>query len=582
MSVDDGKVSATGAARPASIGRFIPILVWLPQYERSWLKVDVIAGLSVWALMVPTSLGYAALSGVPVQNGLYAAAAGMIAFALFTTSKQLVQGPGSSTGPVLGAAVVSLAAAGSPDAVAIATAIVLVAGLLYVIMAVLKMGWVADFLSAAVLTGFMFGVAINVVAGELFRLTGTKKSGSNTWQKLGSWVTGLGDANRATVVVGVVALLVLFGIKLLAPKVPAELIVVALGIVATIVFDLGARGVGLIAEVPRGFVSPSIPDIHLILDNWSQVSGAAVALVLIGFSMTTAGVRAYASKHEYRIDLNQELLAQGMSNVSSSMFQGIFNNGSLSKSPVNDAAGARSQVANLAQAGFIILTLLFIAPIFSKLPDAVLGAIIFVAVTLGMMNVGEMKRLFHVKPYEFVAALAALLGVMTFGILQGVFIGAGISFVWLVAVSALPSIPELGRVPGTDAFVDLDQHDEFETIPGLKILRFDGGLFFVNAGALSDRLRQLRVDSPTGLAGVILSMEGVNFIDTEGSDALVSLAKIGLDADIDVRLSRVKPQVLDVLDRDGFFELVSRDHVHPNIVDAVQGHLALHPGRPTQ
>ncbi len=576
---DEAHPAAEAREKPRSIARFLPILTWLPQYERSWLKDDVIAGLSVWALMVPTSLGYAALSGVPVQNGLYAAAAGMIVFALFTTSKQLVQGPGSSTAPVLGAAVVSIAAAGSQDAVAIATAIVLVAGLLFVIMAFLKMGWIAEFLSAAVLTGFIFGVAINVVSGELFKVTGTEKSGSNTWQKLWNWAASIPDANRTTVVVGVVALIVLFVLKFVAPKVPAELVAVVLGIVATAAFALGDHGVALIAEVPRGLPSPSIPDLNLILDNWETVIGAAVGLVLIGFSVTTAGVRQYATKHNYRVDINEELLAQGMSNVSSSIFQGVFNNGSLSKSPVNDGAGAKSQVASLAQAGFIILTLLFLAPIFSKLPEAVLGAIIIEAVTLGMMNVGEMKRLVLVKPYEFGAALAALLGVMTFGIIQGVFIGVGISIVWLVAVSALPYIPELGRKPGTDAFYDLERHDECETIPGLKILRFDGGLFFVNADALADRLRQIRVETPAGLDGVILSMEGVNFIDTEGSDVLVAIAQAGIDHDIELYLARVKPQVVDVLQRDGLFELVDRDHVHDNIEAAVQAHAARHARR---
>ena len=582
MSADTRGTDTTTNEQSGSVRRFIPILVWLPNYQRSWLKNDVIAGLSVWALMVPTSLGYATLSGVPVQNGLYAAAAGMIVFALFTTSRQLVQGPGSSTAPVLGAAVVSIAAAGSKDAVAIATAVVLVAGLLFVVMAALKMGWIAEFLSAAVLTGFIFGVAINVVSGELFKVTGTEKSGSNTWAKLWNWAAGLPDANGATVAVGVAALLVLFGVKFLAPKVPAELVAVVLGIVATVVFGLGDHGVELIAKVPSGLPSPSVPDIHLILDNWSVVFGAAVGLVLIGFSVTTAGVRQYATKHNYRIDVNQELLAQGMSNVSSSLFQGVFNNGSLSKSPVNDGAGARSQVASLAQAGFIILTLLFLAPIFSKLPEAVLGAIIIEAVTLGMMNIGEMKRLLLVKRYEFGAALAALLGVMTFGILQGVFIGVGISIIWLVAVSALPYIPELGRKPGTDAFYDLERHEDCQTIPGLKILRFDGGLFFVNADALADRLRQIRLESPEGLDGVILSMEGVNFIDTEGADVMLKIAQAGVAAHIDLHLARVKPQVVEVLAHDGFFELVDRDHVHDNITGAVELHTTLHAGRPTE
>ena len=326
---------------PSGIKRFVPILVWLPRYDRSWLKNDVLAGLSVWALMVPTSLGYATLSGVPVQNGLYAAAFGMIAFALFTTSRQLVQGPGSSTAPVLGAAVVSIAAAGSEDAVAVATAVVLVAGLLFVVMAVLKMGWIAEFLSAAVLTGFIFGVAINVVSGELFKVTGTEKSGSNTWEKLWNWFASLPDASgRHAGGRSSLAVVGLFALKFLAPKIPAELVAVVLGIAATLLFDLGDRGVELIAEVPRGLAAPSIPDLDLIVDNWETVISAAVGLVLIGFSVSTAGVRQYASKHNYRVDVDQELLAQGMSNVASSVFQGVFNNGSLSKSPVNDGAGA--------------------------------------------------------------------------------------------------------------------------------------------------------------------------------------------------------------------------------------------------
>ncbi len=573
----EGPTGSGSSRQPGAIRRLLPILTWLPAYQRSWLRGDVVAGLSVWALMVPTSLGYATLAGLPVQNGLYAAAAGMIAFALFTTSKQLVQGPGSSTAPVIGAAVVSFATAGSEDAVAMAAAITLVAGLLYVVMWVLKMGWVSEFLSAAVLAGFVFGVAINVVSGELFKITGTESSGSNSWQKLWNWLMSLPDANQTTVVVGVVSLILLFGIQFRAPRVPAALVTVVLGIAATVVFDLGDDGVELIAEVPRGLPTVSLPSLQFMVDNASLIVGAAVGVLLIGFSVSTAGVREYASKYNYRVDVNQELLAQGMSNMSSSLFQGFFNNGSLSKSPVNDGAGAKSQVASLAQAGFIILTLLFLAPLFSKLPEAVLGAVIIEAVTMGMMDVAEMRRLFRVKRYEFAAALAALLGVMTFGILQGVLIGVGISMIWLVAVSALPYIPELGRKPGTQAFYDLAAHSDCETIPGLKVLRFDGGLFFVNADALADRLRQIRVESPTGLDGVVLSMEGVNFLDTEGADSLKAIAQAGGEAGIDLYLARLKPQVVEVLERDGFFDLVGSDHVHDDIHAAVELHKTLHP-----
>ena len=438
----EGPTGSGSTRQPGAIRRLLPILTWLPAYQRSWLRGDVIAGLSVWALMVPTSLGYATLAGLPVQNGLYAAAAGMIAFALFTTSKQLVQGPGSSTAPVIGAAEVSFATAGSEDAVAMAAAITLVAGLLYVVMwKGSRLGWVSEFLSAAVLAGFVFGVAINVVSGAPFKITGTESSGSNSWQKLWNWVMSPPDANQTTVVVGVVSLILLFGIQFRAPRVPAALVTVVLGIAATVVFDLGDDGGELIAEVPRGLPTVSLPSLQFMIDNASLILGAAVGLLLIGFSVSTAGVREYASKYNYRVDVNQELLAQGMSNMSSSMFQGFFNNGSLSKSPVNDGAGAKSQVASLAQAGFIILTLLFLAPLFSKLPEAVLGAVIIEAVTMGMMDVAEMRRLLRVKRYEFAAALAALLGVMTFGILQGVLIGVGISMIWLVVFLPSPTSP---------------------------------------------------------------------------------------------------------------------------------------------
>ena len=230
-------------------------------------------------------------------------------------------------------------------------------------------------------------------------------------------------------------------------------------------------------------------------------------------------------------------------------------------------------MSNLAQALFIILTLVFLAPLFSDLPQAVLGAVIIEAMVMGVMDVKEMKRLFRVKRFDFYGALAALLGVLTFGILPGVLIGVALSFIWLVAVSALPTIPELGRKPNTNAFYGLKQHPDGQTFPGLSILRFDGGLFFVNADALTDRLRDVRLHADPPLNCVILSMEGVDYVDAVGSDALMKVAKAGTDIGIDLHLARVKPQVLDVLQRDGFIDLVGADHIHDDIAAAVQIHL---------
>ena len=559
------------------LARYLPIISWLPNYDRAWLKTDIIAGLSVWALMVPTSLGYATISGVPVQYGLYAAAVGLIAFALFTTSKQVTQGPSSSTAAVLGASVLSLTAAGSDDAVTVASAIVLVAGILFIIMYLLKMGWISEFLSASVLTGFTFGVAISIAAGELFKITGTESAGTNTWTKLWTWITSLPETSIPTLMVGIFALILIFGIKVFLPKVPGALVTVALGIGATMIFNLGDLGVELIGEVPRGLPSFTLPDLSLILDNLGLIVGSAMGLLLIGFSVTTAAVREYANKHKYRIDINQELLAQGMSNVSSGLFQGVFDNGSLSKSPVNDQAGAKSQISNLFQAVLILLTLMFLAPLFSNLPEAVLGAVIIEAVMMGMMDVPEMMRVYKVKRFEFWIAMAALLGVVTFGILQGVVIGVVLSIFWLVAVSALPNIPELGRKIGTLDFMGLEDHPDVQTFPGLSILRFDGGLFFVNAAALEDRLMELNTQAVQPLNGVIIDLEGVNFIDVEGADVIKKIAQTGAAHHVDLHLVNLKSAVTNILEKDGVIDLVGTDHIHDNIPIAVVRHLKKFP-----
>ena len=559
------------------LARYLPIISWLPNYDRAWLKTDIIAGLSVWALMVPTSLGYATISGVPVQYGLYAAAVGLIAFALFTTSKQVTQGPSSSTAAVLGASVLSLTAAGSDDAVTVASAIVLVAGILFIIMYLLKMGWISEFLSASVLTGFTFGVAISIAAGELFKITGTESAGTNTWTKLWTWITSLPETSIPTLMVGIFALILIFGIKVFIPKVPGALVTVALGIGATMIFNLGDLGVELIGEVPRGLPSFTLPDLSLILDNLGLIVGSAMGLLLIGFSVTTAAVREYANKHKYRIDINQELLAQGISNVSSGLFQGVFDNGSLSKSPVNDQAGAKSQISNLSQAVLILLTLMFLAPLFSNLPEAVLGAVIIEAVMMGMMDVPEMMRVYKVKRFEFWIAMAALLGVVTFGILQGVVIGVVLSIFWLVAVSALPNIPELGRKIGTLDFMGLEDHPDVQTFPGLSILRFDGGLFFVNAAALEDRLMELNTQAVQPLNGVIIDLEGVNFIDVEGADVIKKIAQTGAAHHVDLHLVNLKSAVTNILEKDGVIDLVGTDHIHDNIPIAVVRHLKKFP-----
>ncbi len=445
-------MTSGGSERASGVRRLVPILDWAPRYDRSWLRGDVVAGMTVAALVVPKALGYAGIANVPIENGLYAAAAGTIVYALFGTSRQISTGPSSALAAVAGSAVIVAGLSDSADTTALVAGIALVAGALFLLMAVFRLGWISQFLSKAVITGFLFGAAIDVSVGELSKLTGTSSDGDNVWQEFWSWLQDLDAISGTTLLVGSISLVALFGLRVVAPSVPGTLVVVAGGILTSILFDLGTHGVALVGDVPRGLPVPGIPDLSLMWDNAATVGIAAVGIVLIGFSQTAGDARHFASKHRYRVDVDQETVAQGMANVGAGLIQGIPVSTSLSASSANDVAGARSPVASLSTGGVVILTLVVLAPVFSDLPKAVLGAVIIDAVVMGMMNVPEMKRLQRVKRSDFGIALAAILGVLSFGVLAGIVIGAVLSVGWLVFVSTRPAMPVLGRIPGSHVF----------------------------------------------------------------------------------------------------------------------------------
>jgi high affinity sulfate transporter 1 len=566
----EGSGAVKTAEKPTGLARVLPILSWAPQYQWSWLRPDVIAGVTVSALVVPKALGYASIAGVPIQHGLYAAAAGAILYAFFGTSRQIATGPSSALSAVAAGALVSAGiSAGGDDAVALVTAITIGAGLLFLLMAIFKMGWISRFLSKAVITGFLFGAAIEVVAGELPKITGTEIEGSNTWQKLGSWIGSLSDTDMLTLFVGVVSLVIIFGLKFAAPRVPGALVLVVVGLLASVIFDLGNEGVALIGDVPRGLPSLALPDLEFVIDNFAVILASSVGLLLIGFSQTAGDARAFASKHQYRIDINQESLAQGVCNVGSGVVQGIPVSTSLSASSLNDGSGAKTQMASLTTGAVVVLTLLVLAPLFSDLPKAVLAAIIIEAVVMGMMDVPEMRRLYRVNRSDFWIAIAAILGVLGAGVLAGVVIGVVLSLGLLIYVSAVPHMPELGRRPGGRAFLSLDEYPDSETYPGLLVMRFDAGLYFATSDALEDGIRQYAQDAEPPLRTAVLDFEGVNFIDSQGTDEVGKLVDLATTAGAEIRLARVKAPVLRMLERDGVIDRLGPSNIYDNVYQAV-------------
>ena len=552
------------------IVRLLPILGWLPRYDKAWLAGDIVAGLSVWALMVPQSLGYADISGVPVQYGLYAAALALLIFPLFTTSRHVVTGPSSTISAVTGSAVLLVTTSGSPEAVQLVAAITVLAGLLYILLYILKMGWISNFLSESVLTGFIFGIGIDVVIGQLKKITGTTQTGETAWQKLFSWIQSLPDTNIPTLILGVSLLILLVLLHRYAPRVPGALVAVVIGIGAATLLPLAEMGVKLTGPVPSGLPSFVLPSLSFIRENLAVILPAAVGVMLVGFSESLAAARQYASKYHYDVDVDQEMLAQGMANTASGLFQGVNVDGSLSKSALNDSSGGKTQLASLAQAGFVILTLLFLAPLFANLPQAALGAIVITAVVFGLFKVKEMRRLQRLSRVEFWLAMAALLGVLTFGTLPGVFIGVALSLLWLIWRSSHPAIPVLGRIPDGEAFRSVENYPDATTYPGVVIIRFDGPLFFATASSLRMRVRELTREVEPPVKSIILDMESTNIIDLEGSDELREIAKELAELEIAFYLARVKVKIKRTLEMDGALEVIPEQRFHPTVESAVE------------
>jgi sulfate permease, SulP family len=550
----------------------LPILEWLPTYDRRGLKGDIAAGIAVTALIVPKDLGYAGIAGVPLQNGLYAAAAGAIIYALFCTSRQISTGPSSSLAAVAGGAVV-VASLADDEAAELVAAITLVSGLLYLAFAVLRLGWISRFLSKAVITGFLAGAAVDVVIGELPKITGTDADGDNAWRELGSWIGSLGDVHGSTVLVGVLALGLILGLRFARPAIPGALVLVAAGILASSVFDLEAHGVALVGDVPSGLPAPELPSFDLVQEHIATIGVAAIALLLIGFSQTAGDARAFAARHKYAIDVDQESVAQGMANVGAGVFQGMPVSTSLSASSLNEAAGARTPLASLVTGALVLLTLLVLAPLFSTLPKPVLAAVIIDAVVFGMIDVRELRRLYRVTRFDFGVAVAAIVAVLSAGVLAGVAIGIVLSLGWLIYVATRPPMPLLGREPGTQVFRELDENPGDETFPGVAVLRLDSGLFFATSQALEDRVRALAQDGSPPPGAVVLDLEGVNFIDSQGAEQLAAILELVQSTGGTLRLARVKPTVLAVLRADGFVDRLGADRIHGNVHRAVEAQL---------
>ncbi len=550
--------------------RFLPILNWLPNYQRIWLRGDILAGLTVLALLIPEGMAYAEIAGMPPQTAFYAAPIGLLLYAVFGTSRQLVVAVSAAIATMSAAAVGPLAAAGSPEYAALTAGLAMLAGLVSILAGLFKLGRIASFFSESVLAGFVTGLALTIAIKQVPKLFGFESGHGNFWERLFDILLHLNESHFLTLAVGLVAIILLFFLEHRFHKLPAALIVMLLGILLSSLFAFDQRGIHVVGEIPAGLAPPRLPG--LSPDQWLLLLPAAFGLALVNFAEAYGPARSFAAKHSYDITANQELVGLGAANFGAGLFQGFPIGSSLSKSAANDRAGAKTPVSLIVCAVLTALVALFFTPLFAPLPEAVLAAVVVVAIT-GMVKVKAIRRLYQLNRFDFALAIVAMLGVLTFEALEGLLIAVILSLLALVWRASQSKLSVLGREPGRFVFSDTRRHPENRTIPGLLILRPDEGLFFANADALRSEIVAQVDDAQPQLRVVLLDLEMSNQLDVPSMDMLLELKKEMDNRDTELWLSRLHGPVRDALDRSGYLQQIGPDKIHRRGLDSIMEYL---------
>ena len=553
----------------------LPIRTWLPQYERRWLRPDLIAAAAVWAVLVPEGMAYASLAGMPPETGLFAALAPLLAYALLGTCRQLTVGPSSAVAAYSAAAVAPLALGDGGRFIALSALLALLVGGILLVAGLARAGFIADFFARPVLTGFIAGLALVIAVGQVAKLLGVEGGGTGFFGKLWAVLRQLDDASLPTLAVGAASLVLILVLRAIAPKVPAMLIAVALGIAVVSAFELQDHGVAIVGAIPAGLPSLAIPSFGL--GDVVDLLPDAVALALICFAESVAGARALAAKHRYEIDADQELVALGVANLGAGLLQGFAGDASLSRSAVADSSGVKSQLSNIILFGFLIVTMLFLMPLFHDLPEAVLGAIVIAAVA-HLVDIGAMRRLRHTDPTDFVLAILCFAGVLVFGLLIGLAIAVVLSLLALVYRAYRPSYAVLGRVPGAVdderlRYRGIEDHPDSQTFPGLVILRVDGELFFANARWFRDTARSLVRDQTPPVRELLVHVGAVPHLDTTAAAMLKELIRELHDADIELAFARATTGLVHDMERNGIVKLIGDDRFFDTVAAGVDDFL---------
>ena len=552
-----------------TLRRLVPGLGVIASYRRAWLAKDIVAGVVLTTLLVPQGMAYAELAGLPPITGLYTSIMCLLAYAVFGPSRILVLGPDSSLGPMIAATILPLAGAGGDPkrAVALASMLAIIVAAIMIVAAVARLGFIADLISKPTMIGYINGLALTILIGQLPKLLGFKVDADNFLGEVAGVVKGLahGQTVPAAAAVGIAGIVLILLLQRWLPKVPAVLIMVVAAIAATTVFSLADHGVSLVGELPRGFPPPTVPQIRL--DDLGLLFAGALGIALVSLTDTISTASAFAARTGQEIHGNGEMMGIGMANLAAGFFQGFAVSTSASRTAVAERSGAKTQLTGVIGAALIIVMIVFVPGLFRNLPSPALAAVVITA-SLSLADIPGTARLWRQRKEEFLLSIVAFVGVALLGVLQGIAIAVGLSILSVFRRAWWPYNTTLGRVEGIEGYHDVHTHPGARHLPGLVIYRFDAPLFFANAKTFRDQVRRLaRSDPPP--RWIVIAAEPVTDIDTTASDVLEELDGALKAQGISLVFAELKDPVRRKIERYGLARTIEPRDFYPTVETAV-------------
>ena len=561
-------VKSTSPDQEPLLFRLVPIISWLPKYQRRWIRTDILAGITIWSTSVPTAMGYAELAGLPIQAGLYASMMALFAYAIFGTSPLLKVETSPSMAIMSAAIIAPLAFGNFSRYISLSAALAVFVGLLLIIAGLARMGFLADFLAKPVVVGFLFGLGLVIIISQIPSLLGLDSIKGAALLQLGGIVMALRNLSPLTLLISIVVFVILWLFRRFLPGFPGTLAVIVLSILAVLVFNLDELGVEIVGAIPSGVPTPQLPNILLSDIPVLLVGATALVFVALGESLGTA--RTFAAQHRQQTNTDQELIALGTSNLGAGLMQGFSVGANPASTSSSKLIRAKTQVASIITGLFILLTISTQRDLLGLLPQAVVAVTVIISAS-HLLRIHEIKRYYQLRKIDFILAIVAIIGVISAGILLGLLIAVFLSLLIVLYRSSQPHLATLGKIPGHDAFGDIEENPDASQIPGLLIVRPDAPLFFANANVLHSQVKDLVQNSPSPPMAVLIDIGASDVLDIATTDMIKNLYEDLHHSGIELLLAEVHSATRSSLGRAGLLDLIGEENISLRIIEAVQG-----------